>query len=356
MKVLGKINKYLPLKPDSVGDPDIYLGAKLRQTRLSNGVTAWALSPSKYVNQAVRNCETHLKDHYDGHYSLPKRADNPFSMSYEPELDDSTPLDPDTASYFQSIIGVMRWMVEIGRIDIATEVSLLSSHLAYPREGHLEAALHVMAYLKAKHNSRLVFDPTYPDIDQSSFHKCDWKEFYGDAIEALPHDAPKPLGKDVDIRMMVDSDHAGDKKTRRSRTGFLIFVNSAIVDWISKRQPTIESSVFGAEFVAMKHGMEKLRGLRYKLRMMGVPVTGPSYIYGDNMSVIHNTQRPESTLKKKSNSICYHAVRESVAMGESLTGHIKTENNLADLLTKVTFGGKRRRLVQGILHDIFYNH
>ena len=246
-------------------------------------------------------------------------------------------------------------MVELGCLDIATEVSLLSLHLAYPQEGHLEAALHVMAYLKAKHNSRLVFNPTYPDIDQSSFHKYDWNEFYGDVTEALPPDAPEPLGKDVDIRMMVDSDHAGDKKTRRSRTGFLIFVNNSIVDWVSKRQPTIESSVFGAEFVAMKHGMEKLRGLRYKLRMMGVPVTGPSYIYGDNMSVIHNTQRPESTLKKKSNSICYHAIRESVAMGESLTGHIKTENNLADLLTKVTFGSKQRRLVQGILHDIFDN-
>ena len=87
--------------------------------------------------------------------------------------------------------------------------------------------------------------------------------------------------------------------------------------------------------------------------MMGVPLTGPSYIYGDNMSVIHNTQRPESVLKKKSNSICYHAVRESVAMGESITGHIRTEDNLADLLTKVTYGAKRKRLVQGILHDIF---
>ena len=55
-------------------------------------------------------------------------------------------------------------MVELGRVDIATEISLLSSHLAYPREGHLEAALHVMGYLKQKHNSRLIFDPTYPDI------------------------------------------------------------------------------------------------------------------------------------------------------------------------------------------------
>jgi hypothetical protein len=87
---------------------------------------------------------------------------------------------------------------------------------------------------------------------------------------------------------------------------------------------TFLNTMFGAEFVAMKNGMECVRGLWYKLRMMGVPLTGPTYIYGDNMSVVHNTQRPESVLKKKSNSICYHAIRESVAMGESLTD-VKTE-------------------------------
>ena len=70
--------------------------------------------------------------------------------------------------------------------------------------------------------------------------------------------------------------------------------------------------VFGAEFVNMKHGMEKLRGLRYKLRMMGVPVDGPSFIYVDNKSAITNSSRPESVLKKKCNSICYHACRESL--------------------------------------------
>ena len=126
-----------------------------------------------------------------------------------------------------------------------------------------------------------------------------------------------------------------------------------LVNWVSKKQPTIETSVFGAEFVALKNGMEALTGLRYKLRMMGVKVSGSSYIYGDNMSVITNTQKPESTLKKKSNSICYHAVRESVAMGECLTAHVPTTKNLADLMTKVTFGGKRHNLVKGLLYDIY---
>ena len=62
--------------------------------------------------------------------------------------------------------------------------------------------------------------------------------------------------------------------------------------------------------------MEVSQGLRYILRMMGVPIEGLTHIYGDNRSTIHNTQHPESQLKKKSNSICYHAVREAVAMGE----------------------------------------
>ena len=176
------------------------------------------------------------------------------------------------------LIGVMRWMVELGRIDIATEVSMTSSYLAFPHEGRLEAALHIMGYLQLKHNSLLIFDPTYPAIDQTAFPIYDWTEFYGDVEEAIPPDMPPPLGKDIDLRMMVDSDHAGDKMTRRSRTGFLIFCNLSPIIWISKKQATIETSVFGAEFVAMKHGIETLRGLRYKVRMMGIPLTGPLYI------------------------------------------------------------------------------
>ena len=74
----------------------------------------------------------------------------------------------------------------------------------------------------------------------------------------------------------------------------------------------METAVFGDEFVAMKHSVETLRRLWYKLRIIGVPIAGPSYVYGDNMSVIHNTSNPATVLKKKSNSIYYHFVREAV--------------------------------------------
>ena len=85
----------------------------------------------------------------------------------------------------------------------------------------------------------------------------------------------------------------------------------------------------------MKQGIDVLRGLRYKVRMMDIPIYVPSYFYGDNMSVVHNTSKSESVLKKKCNSFCHHAVHESVAMGESLVGHVPSKENVADLTTKV---------------------
>ncbi len=103
----------------------------------------------------------------------------------------------------------------------------------------------------------------------------------------------------------------------------------------------------------MKHGIETLRGLRYKICMMGIPLSGPTYVYGDNKSQVTNSSRPELTLKRKCNSICYHAIHESVAMGETLLTHIRTGENLADFMTKTTSGAKCRKLVSGVIHDIY---
>ena len=63
------------------------------------------------------------------------------------------------------------------------------------------------------HNACILFDPTYPDIDMTVFKECDWRNYYGDVVEATPLNAPEPRGKDVDLRMFVDSDRAGDQRT-----------------------------------------------------------------------------------------------------------------------------------------------
>ena len=348
--VLDKLGHYFQLKPHPTYDPDYYLGVKLRDTVLTTGVHAWGLSSSKYVQTIVENVETELAR---CNQKLPKRATAPFSPRYRPEADTSSLLSREQMQRYQSHVGILRWCVELGRIDIITETSMLAAHMAAPREGHMEAIYHVYAYLKVKHNARLILDPSYPEIRQEAFPRPDWGNLYGKPEEAIPHEKPQARGKPIVLRMYVDSDHAGDTLTRRSRTGYIIYLNNAPIIWHSKRQSTIETSVFGAEFVAMKQGLEATRGLRYKLRMMGVPFDDPTYIFGDNMSVIYNTQRPESVLRKKHNAICYHAIRESVAMNESITTHVRSEDNPADLCTKIHHGGRlRSALVRMILHDI----
>ena len=353
---LKKLDHYFQMKPGSIGDPDIYLGTKLKPVKLPNGVIAWGMSSSKYVQEAIANVDRYLASNHIGK-QMKRKVKSTWPSGYEAELDTSEELKEREASFYQHLIGVLHWIVELGRVDVITEVSMLASYLANPRDGHLDAALHLYSFLRNKHNARLVLDPTYPDIDEDNFVKHDWERFYGEVKEELPPDMPEPLGRVVDLRLYVDSSHANDKSNRRSRTGFFIFLNSALIQWCSKKQPTIETSVFGAEFVAMKHGIETVRGIRYKLRMMGLKLSGPTFVYGDNMSVIHNTQRPESTLKKKSNSICYHAIRESVAMGESLTGHISSKENCADIATKIIPSGQlRESLVRRLLHDIYDEH
>ena len=99
----------------------------------------------------------------------------------------------------------------------------------------------MMGYLKWKHNYRLFFDPTYQDIDFDTFNNgAEWKTFYGAVTKAILSNAPDPRGNYVDLRMWVYSDHVGDKITRRSRTGYFIFLNTALIDWLSKKQATIE--------------------------------------------------------------------------------------------------------------------
>jgi hypothetical protein len=84
----------------------------------------------------------------------------------------------------------------------------------------------------------------------------------------------------------------------------------------------------------MKTAVELIEALRYKLRMFGIPLTGPTNVYCDNDAVVNNTTRPESTLKKKHNAIAYHRVREAVAVKTIRVAKEDTKTNIADMLTK----------------------
>ena len=110
----------------------------------------------------------------------------------------------------------------------------------------------------------------------------------------VPPNETEPRGKEFYLRIFVDSDHAEHKLTRRSRTGYIIFLNNAPIAWLSNIQATIETSVFGAEFVVVNIGMETLQRLQYNLHMIGIPISGPSLIYGEicQLFTTHSGQNP----------------------------------------------------------------
>jgi len=346
-KIMDYLNSAYTLKPDSVKEPTEYLGTQIKRYDLGEDGIAWAMSSDLYVKRAIADVETELGK---VNQQLRSKVPTPMSGNYRPELDRSSELDAQRGNYYQGLIGILRWIVELGRIDIMVAVSMLSRYLVNPREGHLEEAFHVFAYLKSHPRSAIVFDKTTPYFDESRFTKCDWKEYYPGAQEPTPPQAPELLGRAMSMTCFVDADHAGCHETRRSHTGVLIFLQRTPIIWYSKRQNTVEASTFGSEFVAMKTAIEQIEALRYKLRMMGIPLDGSTSVFCDNESVFKNSTRPESTLKKKHNAIAYHRVREAVAADIVRIAWEDGRFNLADVLTKPMPGPRLKELISCILH------
>ena len=348
--IMETLSDTFVLKAGTVKEPDLDLGADVKKWYIEGseepGKARWAMSSSNYTKKAIDEVERELKE---AGLKLPTKVTTPLSSGYRPEIDVTAELDPDKQNYYQGLIGVLRWICELGRLDILTPVSMLSRYLVSARRGHLEQVFHIFAYLKAHERSTMVFDDTEPYFEDSRFSKCDWSEFYPDAAEAIPSNAPEARGKSVSMSCFVDADHAGCRVTRRSHTGVLIFVNRAPILWYSKRQNTVEASTFGSEFVAAKTAIEMVEGLRYKLRMMGVALDGPTSLFCDNACVVKNSATPESTLKKRHNAIAYHRTREASDAGTVRMAKEDGDTNLADVLTKLMPGPRLKSLISRIL-------
>ena len=101
-----------------------------------------------------------------------------------------------------------------------------------------------------------------------------WFELYVNVKEDIPVYAHFPHGKEVEIKYWVYENHAGDCKTHCGHTVVLVCINLAPMVWYLKIQSPIESSTFGLEVVAMNTCLELVKELRYKLRIMGMPIDG----------------------------------------------------------------------------------
>ena len=364
LPTMQRINEGFRLKNNTIEVPKLYLGTDVRQWTYTNekgcDAKCWALGSESYLKEAIRVCEKLMTTH-DLVFTSTKRhgRKTPFSThDYRPELDDTLYCNGELTTVYQNLIGILRWICELGRMDILHEVSILSQYLAQPRIGHLQQSLNIFYYLKHHNRSYVSLDPTRFDIDwkprvygeaSPNERALAMKDLYPDAEETFPHDMPEPRGEEVDINVFVDADHAGNRITRRSHTGIILMVNMSPVLWYSKRQNTVETSTFGSEIVALRIAIELIDSLRYKLRMFGVPLSGPARVFCDNESVVKTTTIPESRLKKKHCSIGYHRIRESVAAGAVLIYYETSETNLADLFTKPLSASRREPLVQGLL-------
>ena len=324
--------------------PETYLGATIGRFIIpGSNESTWCMSSTQYLERAISTVESRMGKLPGG------KPTTPLPTDYHPEIDSSPELKDEDANYYLSLIGILQWLCELGRVDICFAVALMSRFNAIPRQGHMDTLLRIFAYLKAHDKSKLVFDYDRREFPESKFQTYDWTEMYQDAQEEIPDGVPEPLGKPVQITVFADAAHADDLVTRRSTSGIIIFVNGTPIRWYSKRQNTVEGSTYGSEFIAMRIATEMIIALRTDLRMLGVPLDGPATLFCDNQSVVINSSVPTSMLKKKHNSISYHKVRENIAAGTMRVAKEPTETNLADILTKPLAGPRFKDLIRHIL-------
>ena len=334
---LENIDKIYQLKEGSLGKPDTYLGGQIYEHHLNDGRKCWGMKSEKYIKSEVQTVEDLLREDGDG-LQLNTTTKTPIPHTYRPELDITPELNGEHSSRNRQMIGILRWAVKLGRVDMHHEVALMSQYSASPREGHIEAVYDIFAFLKTHPRLNIVLDPRPVPLDENAFANVElsaWRDLYGDVAEELPPKMPAPLGNTLDITCFVDSDHTGDVVTRRSHTGIIIFLNNAPVIWFSKKQKTVESSSFGTEFVALRIARNLIMGLRYKLRMFGVPIVGPASVLCDNQGVVKNTSLPDLVLSKHHNAINYNVVQEAEAAGIIRVGKEEGPTNLGDVFTKM---------------------
>ena len=286
--------------------PDYYLGNHFHYIEKEK---RWTYDCTTYCKEAVSRIERDI-----GTISSKK---TPYPVGdCCPELDNSALLNKKDHRFYQQLIGMGIWLTVVGRPDICYAILSLSRFSSCPRCTHLDMLIRVFGYLKYFPNKRIAIDST--PINMSKLPKVDklqpdFLNEYNDAKEDIGNGHPPPRGRELQVTVMCDSDHAHDQKTRRSITGIIVFIGSTPVLWLSKRQGAIATSTYAAEFMALRHGAEEIIHLRYMLQCLGVPVTQPSNLFGDNLGVIQNASNVDAELKKKHVSISFHVVREAIA-------------------------------------------
>jgi hypothetical protein len=283
-----------------------------------------------------------------------RKFKTPMASNDHPEIDDTGLLSEREHRIYQRLMGILQWLVSLGRFDICYAVSSLSRFNSAPRKGHLQRAIRVFGYLEQTPKKSIEINCSemnnLPQMEQGL--RDDMMKKYPEAMEEKSTRTPEILGEALNLTVYADADHAHDQVTRRSITGIIVFIGSTPIIAKSTRQGSVESSTYSAEFNSARAATELIIGLRLLLRSLGVSQEKPSMLLGDNLGVVQSSTMFTSALKKKHNAISYHRVREAVAAGIIDYAHIDTALNLADIFTKpldaVSFGKLRDSFLRSV--------
>jgi hypothetical protein len=200
---------------------------------------------------------------------------------------------------------------------------------------HWNSLLHELAYLRDHPYAQITYQ-----IPNNRYFEID-----GYYYPMLPNT----------LYCFVDADFAStDIDTHRSVNGNIIYFNGGSVSWKSGLQRKVSSNTTEAEYRALHDACTECIWLRHILNELGYTHQGPAIVFEDNSSTIRVSDNPVSTSKLRHIDTIHHQTREFIADGKIMILKIKTENQLADIMTKPLKSTIFSYLIQGILLFIQY--
>ena len=207
-----------------------------------------------------------------------------------------------TNNYYRQMVGSLIYLMAT-RPDICSAVTNLSKHLENPTDLDLQAAKRVLRYLAGTYTMGVKYEK---------------------GVDAL------------DLLCFSDSDWAGCQKTRKSVSGFVVFLGNSPISWKSKTQPTVALSSCEAEYVALVVAVKEILWLIQFFKEVGSPLNLPIFIFGDNTASIALAKDPVNHERTKHIDIKHHFLRQHIMEKTIQLRYVHTAKNIADLLTKAT--------------------
>ncbi|PRQ57406.1 putative RNA-directed DNA polymerase [Rosa chinensis] len=221
-------------------------------------------------------------------------------MSAKSDLHATDDVVLENPTTFRELVGSLQYLT-ITRPDIAFAVNTISQFMSQPRVSHLVAVKRILRYVKGTLAHGLLFTPQRQPVALSAYSDADW---------------------------------AGCPITRRSTSGYLVYLGSNLISWCSKKQPTIARSSAESEYRSLAHASAETTWLGYLLYELGARIQFPILLHCDNLSATYMASNPVFHARTKHIELDYHYVREKVARGSHRVCFIPSKDQPADLLTK----------------------